>query len=240
MTAELADDELLNIPLGNLLPGELKRAFRVTAETSAKKQETETRIASTLLAAHQQEEEVAEHEREEHEYREAVLLDRIHDREAEIQQEAAVLDERTIKLHDGRRAYVDGDRFRDAEGKELHGADRAQAEIGQLTQPKAATWQEHEELQRRWETTEQLRHKVEDLQASDTPGADAALAGYEKEFTAHEAAKPVVPNYGSSDYMAAFGLSGTFQASTTGQTASPLALVASQPAKSPKPVPLAP
>jgi len=46
---------------------------------------------------------------------------------AAILQRRKEIDDRAIKLHDGRRAYVDGDRFRDENGKILQGQDHAEA-----------------------------------------------------------------------------------------------------------------
>ena len=169
MIAELPDDELLNIPLGNLLPGELKRAFRINSEQNAKKQEEESRHTVELSATLRRDEETETHEREELERYEVRLLERIYEREEELQIESAGLDQRAIKLHDGRRAYVDGDRYRDAEGRELSGADRAQAEVLHLEQPHAATWQEKQKIEEQWAAIETVRRDVE--KAHDTGGA---------------------------------------------------------------------
>ena len=231
---DLADDELLNVPLANLLPGELRRAFQVQAIAAEKKQETEIEhVRSTsLLQQKAEEEEEKDHEHAELARREEILLAGIRDRERDIIKEAEVLDRRTIKLTDGRRAYVDGDRYRDAEGRELHGADRALAEQLHLEQPDAATWQEHQDIERSWQATERLKQKVERLQSQGGTEDDKTLTGYEAEYASRlaprEKESPTVPDYGSGDYMTALGLSGNFRQATTAQ---PVAAVL--PAQSP-------
>ncbi len=219
MPIDLTNDELIAVPLANLRPGELRRAFLVEAIDAGKKQEA-VNVQRTLAVLQVKQEEESEHEHRELERREETLLAGLQEREREIFQEAEELDRRAIKLHDGRRAYVDGDRFRDAEGRELHGADRAAAEQLHLEQPAAATWQEHQAIEQKMKDAERLRHQVEDLKnAPDSAAENAALTRSEKEFARQTAADlkdtKTLPDYGSGDIGAAFGLSKSFQAATT-------------------------
>ena len=117
-----------------------------------------------------------------------MLLTRIAEREDELLVEARREDERAIKLHDGRRAYVDGKDYRDAEGQKLTGADRAEAEIDHLDHPDATTWQEKHALDEQWKATERLRSKVEAVNTGkDNAQQAAALTAYEKELKADSA-----------------------------------------------------
>jgi hypothetical protein len=56
-----------------------------------------------------------------------VVIANIDKEQAAVLQRLKEIDERAIKLHDGRRAYVDGDRFRDESGKVLQGKDHEEA-----------------------------------------------------------------------------------------------------------------
>ncbi len=218
MATDLTNDELIGVPLANLQPGELRRAFLVEAMDADKKHEAvSVQRALTALQGRQQEE---EHEQREIERREETLLAGIQVREREIMEEAEELDHRAIKLDDGRRAYVDRDKYRDVEGRELHGADRAQAEQLHLEQPNAATWQEHQAIEQKMMETERLRHQVEELKnAPDSATEGAALTRSEKEFARQTTAElkdtKALPDYGSGDIASAFGLSKSFQTATT-------------------------
>jgi len=194
----LTDDELLDVPLGNLMPGELARSFTVHA---AHAQKTEEATAQQVLR-HSDQQTVQDKEHEEQEAlqrREEVVLARLAEREEALREEATLLDERTIKLHDGRRAYVDGDKFRDAEGQELTGADRAQAEVLRVEQPNAATWQEEQRIGKMWAENQKARKDIEDAKAGK-PGTDAAAAVSSAENILARSKKiEALPDYGSSE-----------------------------------------
>lgn len=208
MPNDLPDDELLDVPFANLQPGELRRAFAVNAIAFENRQEEEIVRWRTISALQRSKEEETHHEREELHRREEILLAGLRDREKAIREDADLLDKRAIKLDDGRRVYVDRDKYRDAEGRELSGADRAQAELHHLDLPNAATWQEHQEIELRLRATKQLREKVEALQTKgDAPDISKALAAYEAEFknevAANQKPKESAPDYGSADYISA-------------------------------------
>lgn len=230
MTSELPDDELLNLPTANLRPGELVRAFQLRAVLAVKKLAAAQPDDFSLMLMAERKEEAKETAHEEMQRREALLLAQLEMREHELAEQSERLDARTIKLDDGRRVYVDKDKYRDEQGSELKDADRAQAEIHHLDHPDAATWQEHQEIERQKQATAELRQKVEKLDQG-SPEAKKALAGYEKQFQAdlavrqREVQKTGLPDYGDGDYMEAFGLTGTFKQAgitpTAGGTAPP-------------------
>lgn len=242
MTDDLSDDELLNVPLGNLRPGELRRAFVVQTQHIQKVEEAENARTVSLAERRQQDEQKQEEEHEQqlelHE-REARLRELINEREDELRIEAEEQDKRAIRLTDDRRVYVDGDKYRDEEGHELKGADRAQAEQEHLEHPDATTWQEHENLNRKWQETEKLKKDVENLQnGAENSDADQKLTAYEKQLqTARDAelAKyPNGPDYGSGDYSAELsGLASAFQTNAAGATP-PAAPVQARLSDSPK------
>jgi hypothetical protein len=241
MADDLNDDELLNVPLGNLRPGELARAFVIEAQHIRKVEEVETeRFVSVLAQRHDEQEKEAEQQEVELQERESRLIAQINIREDELREEAERQDARAIKLADGRRAYVDGDKYRDENGRVLAGADRAQAEIDHIDHPDATTWQEHQELAKQWSETEKLKAKVEGLQnGSSGADADKTLSSYEKEFQAQTAKTSQVrsaADYASSnDYMADLGLTSTFKAANiAGGAIAPPAPVQAQPSALPK------
>lgn len=191
----LPDDELLNVPLGNLLPGELARSFKVHSDHAHKTEEAE---AQHLV---QEQRVTEEHEQAEEDLqrREETVLAQLAEREELLRIEAQELDDRAIKLVDGRRAYVDGDRYRDAEGHELTGADRAQAEVLHVDHPNATTWQEQQKLETKWVQTEHLRQSIEEAQAGK-PGSDenAAVSSAEK-MLRKDTKIDSLPSYGAID-----------------------------------------
>lgn len=220
MPNDLPDDELLDVPLANLQPGELSRVFQVQAVATEKKQEKEIEQLRSISALQRGQDEETKHEHEEFEHREAALLASLQEREWQTALDSRELDTRTIKLHDGRRAYVDGDRYRDEQGRELHDADRAEAGQHHLEQPHAATWQEHEEIKQRRAEDLQLRQKVQALDEND-PNVGKLMSGYERELqSSHDtraARSEKLPDYGSGDYMAELGgISATFGQASSG------------------------
>src|SRR5436309_2866640 len=51
---------------------------------------------------------------------------------SKLEQSAQEIDCRTIRLHDGRRAYVDGNQYRDEQGRVLQGQDRDEARRNEI------------------------------------------------------------------------------------------------------------
>lgn len=206
MPTVLANDELLNVPLANLAPGELRRAFFVQAQQAEKKQSEERAAMADAFSARNAERQ--EESSRETSRREAQLLAFLQLREEQIAEARQELDKRTLRLDDGRRVYVDGNKYRDEKGHELNDADRAQAEVHHLDQPHAATWQEKHDLDEQSEATRQMRHQVEDLQAGKAGANEAAqLAQLEKRYQVQTGTQlpksPQAADYGDLDYMTA-------------------------------------
>ena len=177
------------------MPGELARSFKVHAEQAHKAEEFEAqhRVEAQHIVEDREQEEAELHHREER------VLAELAEREELLREEAQRLDDRAIKLDDGRRAYVDGDCYRDNEGHELTGADRAQAEVLHVEHPNATSWQEEQQLTRKWEETQRLRHGIEAAQAG-APGTDEATAiGAAEKMLAQPNQQETLKDYGNAD-----------------------------------------
>jgi len=168
-----------------------------------------------------------EEEMIENEQRTERLLLRIDQEQAKIDERRRQIDDNALRLRDGRRAYIDGDRYRDGEGRVLTGADEAEAARQHEYHPDASTWADKQEIDRRADENQRLKAKIlkdrqEAMGASATEGNTQAAAqrldGYEKEFAekvqAREEAMAAaatggnntqsVTDYGTDDYMNAF------------------------------------
>jgi hypothetical protein len=140
------------------------------------------------------------------------LLARIDEQERVIQKRRKEIEDNAIRLHDGRRVYVDGNQYRDENGSILQGPDRDEAAALRSGNPQASTWQQKTEIDDRYQELERLKQKVlQDRQdaerGGDISGANDKLSTDEKEFAAEvETRVEQGPtNYGSADYMAAYG-----------------------------------
>ena len=65
------------------------------------------------------------------------LLAAIEFRENEIDQHRQEIEDRALKLHDGRRVYFDGTGYRDETGRVLAGSDATEAEVLHRERPDA-------------------------------------------------------------------------------------------------------
>lgn len=154
------------------------------------------------------------------------LLAQIEDQQRAVENRRKEIDDNAIRLRDGRRAYVDGDQYRDEQGRLLQGSDRDEAAAEHRLHPEASTWEQKQEIERRAEELRRLHDNVLKNRESGegTPEEKRQLlSGYEKEFAdkvavrqaemGTSAASPgAVPDYGSADYMAELG--GEYQVST--------------------------
>lgn len=187
------------------------------------------------------------HRREEEEYRrqqyeqamreitvrEDRLLARIEEQQVIVEKRREEIDERAIKLHDGRRAYVDGDGYVDGQGRELSGADYDEAHRLHQQNPDAATRQENAENNRQANDLETLRQNLQQHQQDrEQAGAPVDLKqeqqtadDYEKRFK--QAAEPrraeiekkadsVADAYGT-DYMADLGRTTSYAKQQAGE-----------------------
>jgi len=155
------------------------------------------------------------------------LLAEIDYEQRAIEKHRKEIEDNAIRLHDGRRVYVDGDQYRDESGTVLKGRDRDEAAEQHLLNPDASTWEQKQDIDRQAEEMKRLREKV--LSNQNGGGATAEkqerLQGYEQEFaqkvaarqqemgTTATAAAGAVPDYGSADYMAELG-GGEYELST--------------------------
>jgi hypothetical protein len=150
--------------------------------------------------------------REQHEYQQALreiterqdrLLLRIEQEEAAIAKRRQEIDDHALRLQDGRGVYVDGERYRDGEGRVLTGADEAEAAHQHEYRPDASTWKDKQDIDHRYAEAEKLKNQVLADRQSGVPPSDEAsrMDGYEKEFADKveaKAAQPVI-GYGAVD-----------------------------------------
>jgi hypothetical protein len=225
---DMPDDKLLEAP-EEALPGDLSRVWAIHSNLlhESEADELDRELAGDAPArmifpwTNPQEKRRIEEKRrrEQLAYEEAMLeneqhterlLLRIDEEQARIDERRKEIENNALRLRDGRRAYIDGDRFRDGEGRVLAGADEAEATRQHEYHPDASTWAEKQEIERREKDAQNLKDKIEQDRASGqgTPQESAQrLDGYEKEFAnkvQERAARPVT-DYGSANYMSALG-----------------------------------
>lgn len=226
---DLTDDQLLAMPTEALSPGDLSRLWTARAETIHNRDFNEmiaeltgTSGSHRMIFADQ--DPVAKRRREIEAARLAAqdlqdymdrsdrLLARIDEQERVLAQRRQEIEDKAIKLHDGRRVYVDGNQYRDENGRLLTGIDRDEADALHRGNPQASTWQQKKDIEDRYAEAERLRQKVlQDRDAvsrgGDVTAANQNLSADEKEFAAQVEAKAAQAptDYGSADYMAAYG-----------------------------------
>jgi len=194
-----------NIELELELSGQSNRHLMIFAEMdpNEKRRRKEEEDRRRLLA-----------EQELEDYREHSdrLLARIEQEQTAIEKRRKEIEDNALKLHDGRRVYVDGNQYRDENGNILSGSARDEAVELQRGNPQASTWQQKKDIDARYAEAERLRQKVlQDRQDAEREGdisaANDKLTSDEKEFAQQvEARAAQAPtDYGSSDYMAAYG-----------------------------------
>jgi hypothetical protein len=155
---------------------------------------------------------LAEQELEDYREHSDRLLARIEQEQIAIEKRRKEIEDNALKLHDGRRVYVDGNQYRDENGNILSGSVRDEAAELHRGNPQASTWQQKKDIDDRYAEAERLRQKVlQDRQDAERGGdittANNKLTSDEKEFAAQVEARAAQPttDYGSSDYMAAYG-----------------------------------
>src|SRR5438270_2970010 len=157
---------------------------------------------------------VLQAEREMLEYNERTerLLAQIEAQQRYLIERRQEIEDRALRLHDGRRVYVDGEQYRDELGNVLQGRDRDEAAGQHRQHPNASTWRDKEDIDDQYAEAERLKQKVLKDRAGVERGGDVKeaagrLSGYEKELAARIEAKAAQPaaDYGSADYMAELG-----------------------------------
>jgi hypothetical protein len=160
-------------------------------------------------------------EQELQEYRDGSdrLLARIEQEQLVVEKRRQEIEDNALKLHDGRRIYVDGNQYRDEQGRVLEGRDRDEAAALHYQKPNASTWQDRQTTIEQADELKRLKQKVLDdrqeaERGGDVSAANDRLSGYEKEFQnsletnptdiAAKAPADLAASY-STDYMAAYG-----------------------------------
>jgi hypothetical protein len=224
----LTDDQLLGLPT-QAMPGDLSRLWSARANIVHEREFNEMILELTggsdshLMifrdqdprVKRQREEEAqrrATQERQDYEDRSARLLARIDEQERVIAQRRQEIEDNALKLHDGRRVYVDSNQYRDENGNILTGSARDEAAGLHRGNPQASTWQQKKDIDDRYAEAERLRQKVIAARAAAGLGGDISAANDklnadEKEFTQQVEVRAAQgpTDYGSSDYMAAYG-----------------------------------
>jgi hypothetical protein len=191
----MPEDDLLTIPSGNVPPGLLTMLWaRHSAVIYQRRIEELNRELSGAYTRHvmlfpgQSPEEKRRREEEEarRRYVQAMLdihqrsdrlLAAIEFREREIEWHRQEIEDRALKLHDGRRVYFDGTGYRDETGRVLAGEDANEAAVLDHERPDAPTWQERQKTIDQYDEMERLRKKVlqeEQKAAADGQGLSSA------------------------------------------------------------------
>jgi len=125
------------------------------------------------------------------------LLAQIEEQERIIEKRRKEIEDNAIRLHDGRRVYVDGDQYRDEEGRVLNGADTDEARERHRDKPDASTWEDRRKAQEQWDETERLKQRIlKEREDAESDGrnlgpdelerkrkeADQRMSNYEKEY----------------------------------------------------------
>jgi hypothetical protein len=218
----MPEDELLALPAGEIPPGWLSMFFTRRADIIHEREMDELVLELSGNSARRlmifpdqdpEEKRRRDEERERKEYarviydRQEHLLLEIEQRQIEVEKRRQEIEDNALRLHDGRRVYVDGNVYRNEQGRVLTGADAADAAEQHSAKPDASTWEQKQENERQATEYLNLRDKIlkdrEDGIASEEAGK--RLTGYEKEFAeqARERSSET-PDYGSADYMARY------------------------------------
>jgi hypothetical protein len=237
---DMPEDEFLEMP-EQALPGDLSRIWAIRSNLLHEREAdelnrelagdaparmifpwTSTQEKRRLEEKRRREQLAYEEEMIENEQRYDRLLLRIDEEQARIDEQRREIEDNALRLRDGRRAYIDGDRYRDGEGRVLSGPDEAEAARQHEYHPDASTWAEKQEIDRRADENQRLKDKILKDRADGQGTPDQAaqrLDGYEKVFTEKVQARQhamdaaaterndtqAVTDYGSADYMNAFG-----------------------------------
>jgi hypothetical protein len=154
----------------------------------------------------------AEREMEEYKERTDRLLAQIEEQQQALLKRRQEIEDKALRLHDGRRVYVDGDQYRDEQGNILQGRDLDEAADQRRQHPDASTWRDKKEIDDQYAEADRLKQLVlkdrENVErGGDVSAAGDRLSGYEKELAEKAEAKAAQPvaDYGSGDYMAELG-----------------------------------
>jgi hypothetical protein len=252
MDQGLSDEELLALPAENVSPASLVRIW----ELHARQTEEKAQEATEIRFQHRQVDQKTEHEREEErrherevleyqatmrevERRSDELLEKIEREERRAEKRRQEIEDRAIRLHDGRRVYVDGANYRDEEGRTLTGPECDEASAAHSEDPSAPTWAEKQTGDRRIQEVAQMKREAQNLRSEARDGSTEGMTSeqlkqHEKDLDARigqdetrfrdkmEAAAKTGTEYGSDDYMAAYGRTTSYASAIEGGTGKPL------------------
>jgi len=131
---------------------------------------------------------LADQEMQEYRERSDRLLAQIEQRQLVVEKHRKEIEDNALKLHDGRRVYVDGSQYRDEQGRVLEVRDRDEAAALHQEKPNASTWQDRRKTIAEADELPRLKQKVlNDRQEAERGGQDMSaatdrLSGYEEEF----------------------------------------------------------
>jgi hypothetical protein len=227
---DVSEDKLLEMP-EQALPGGLSRLWAIRSGLLYERQAEELNrelagdAPPRMLMPWTDPREIRRVEekrhREQREYEQAMreiserqdrLLLRIEEEQARIDERRHEIDDNALRLHDCRRVYVDGERYRDGEGRVLSGADEAEAARQHEYRPDASTWAQKQDIERRAEDAKRLKAKIlQDRESGQGTPEEAGmrLSGYEQEYhdKIEARAQQAPADFGSADYMADYALS---------------------------------
>lgn len=209
----MTEAELLVLPESLISAGSLTAYWSLHASALQKENADElarersgASLSRRMIGGAEKPDEQARLQQEEHERdlrrREDALLSTLAVREQQIEKAREEIDSRAIRLADGRRVYVDGDNFRDGQGRKLEGRDRDEA--AGKRQGNSATWHEREENARKYEEAERRRREIEANRSNSSPERESNLDVYEQEFRADKAAAKKDLENGTTDYSAGY------------------------------------
>ena len=171
----LTDREIMNLPAGTLEPGQLTRYWSRIAMAAEREKvdELDRERAGNFITGKKLIQDPKEKAREDRRRetnrqlqdirdRESRLLKRIEEEQRRIEERQREIEERAIRLRDGRRVYVDGDEYRDGEGRALTGDNAIEAAAQHRQHPEASTWQQKTKTDMRWNELERLKNKVQE------------------------------------------------------------------------------
>src|ERR1700719_1052232 len=105
---------------------------------------------------------LAEQELQEYCERSDRLLAWIEQEQLVVEKHRKEIEDNALKMHDGRRVYVDGNQYRDEQGRVLEGRDRDEAAALHNQKPNASTWQDRQKTIEEADELARLTQKVLD------------------------------------------------------------------------------
>src|SRR5271170_3600218 len=192
----IPDGELLSLPSGSIPPGWLSEFFGRRAALIHQQDTDELALELSgdssrhlmIFAGmdpkekRRREEEarrralLADQEMQEYRERSDRLLAQIEQRQLVVDKHRKEIEDNALKLHDGRRVYVDGSQYRDEQGRVLEGRERDEAAALHQQKPNASTWQDRQKTIAEADELERLKQKVLNDRQEAERGGDLSAA----------------------------------------------------------------